>query len=107
MSFFLHAHYDAVPWRCSSLKVLVFLLDLPDSVNIGYAIVLIISSRNFVCYHGSAKLSLTDLCYWTRGIICTGMYLAATRVSKVSTLQFLTHVCDNAVHYCDVYIEFV
>jgi hypothetical protein len=106
MSFFLHAHYDAVPWRCSSLKVLVFLLDLPDSVNIGYAIVLIISSRNFVCYHGSAKLSLTDLCYWTRGIICTGMYLAATRILKVSTLQCLTQGLDDVASYYDLNLQF-
>lgn len=40
-------------------------------------------------------------------MICAGMYLAATRISKVSTLQCLTHVCDDAVHYLDVYVEFV
>jgi hypothetical protein len=89
-------HYDAVPWRCSSPKVSVFLLDLPDSVNIGYAIFSIISSRKCVCCCGSAKLSLMDLCYGTRGVICTGMYLAATRIVKISTLQCLTNGCDDA-----------
>jgi hypothetical protein len=89
--------YDAVPWRCSSPKVSVCLLDLPDPVNIGYAIFSIISSRNkCVCCCGSARLSLMDLCQGTRGMICTGMYLAAARIFKVSTLQSLTHVCDDA-----------
>lgn len=43
-------------------KVLVFLLDLPDPVNIGYAIFSIISSRHQCVYcWGLAKLSLMDL----------------------------------------------
>jgi hypothetical protein len=98
--------YDAVPWRCSSSKVLVFLLDLPDPVKIGHAIFSIISSRNqCFCCCGSAKLSLMDLCYRTRGMMCTCMYLAATRISKISTLRYVTHVCDDAAQYDDVYLK--
>jgi hypothetical protein len=105
-SFFLHA-----PLRCRSLALLVFKsIGLPprpsgSGKDRTCHIFDHLLSQSVFCYCGLAKLSLMDLCYGTRSVMCTCMCLAATTISKVSTLWSLTHVCDDAAQYDDVYLR--